>query len=295
MLDMELLQTISVLDGYNSELVLCMAVVLGLCVGSFLNVVIYRLPIMLHKEWTRDCTVFLSSDDSVEQDKDTEKFDLTVPSSHCFSCKKPIKIWQNIPVVSFLLLKGKCGQCHSKISLRYVYVEIIAAVLALVTASIYGATPLAICLMIFCWSLLCLTMIDYDHQLLPDSITLPLLWLGLMVNSQSGLVELSDAFWGAVVGYLSLWSVFWVFKLCFKREGMGYGDFKLLAALGAWLGVSYILPIILISSCVGSVVGISMIIFTDKDRSTPIPFGPYLAFGGIVSLFLGEHVLKIVG
>ena len=218
------------------------SLVLGLLVGSFLNVVIYRMPIILQRDWKQQCCEFLEIDDSLSEDKNHsvkhEVFNLQQPASHCPHCYHKIKPWENVPLISYIALGGKCSNCKAKISLRYPSVEFINGVLSALVAFTFGATWLTLALLIFTWSLLVLTLIDFDHQLLPDDITIPLLWLGLLVNALDlGFgVSLDDAVIGAIAGYLVLWAFYWVFKLTTNKEGMGYGDFKLLAALGAWMG-----------------------------------------------------------
>ena len=261
---------------------------LGLVVGSFLNVVIYRLPIMMESQWRRDCCELLE----VDKDKEDERLTLATPNSHCPQCKAPVKPWQNIPVISYLLLRGKCGNCATPISLRYPVIEAISGLLIVVVGYYFGASWQLVGAMLLTWALITLTMIDFDHQLLPDDITLPLLWLGLAFNVSGTFASLQDAVLGAIFGYLILWSVYWLFKLVTGKEGMGYGDFKLLAALGAWLGWQVLPVIILLSSLVGAVVGITLMIVKRRGREIPIPFGPYLAAAGWISLIWGDKLLQ---
>lgn len=268
--------------------------ILGLLVGSFLNVVIYRLPVMMHTAWRDDCAAFLA-DDEVSTDKpeaDRERFDLIKPDSHCPKCQSPIRAWQNIPVLSYLIQGRKCASCSAPISARYPMVEAATALLTIFVLWQFGNTLQAAFAVLLCWGLITLTMIDVDHQLLPDSITLPLLWLGLIANSFGLFVDLQSALWGAVAGYMSLWSVFWIFKLLTKKDGMGYGDFKLLAALGAWLGWKMLPLIIVLSSLVGAVLGSLMLLRKNQSQGTPIPFGPYLAVAGGIALFWGDAIIK---
>lgn len=264
-------------------------ILLGLIVGSFLNVVIYRLPLMMEKEWQHECKLLLNiENESTEQ----EIFNLSIPHSHCPSCKAAVKAWQNIPLLSYALLGGRCGKCKTRISLRYPIIELSTGIFSGLVAWHFGASIAGLLALLLTWALITLTMIDADTQLLPDQITLPLLWLGLIANSFGLFVSLEEALWGAVFGYLSLWSVYWGFKLLTGKEGMGYGDFKLLAALGAWMGWQALPMIILLSSLVGAVIGIAMIALSDKDKKTTIPFGPYLAIAGWISLIWGGMLLE---
>jgi len=273
-----------------------MCVILGMLVGSFLNVVVYRLPIMMQRDWHQQCCEFLELKDKPEITAEArvnfDTFNLAKPESHCPNCKHQIKSWENIPVLSYLLLGGKCSQCKEKISLRYPLVEFVNGVLSGLVAYSFGATWLTLALMLFTWCLVTLTLIDYDHQLLPDDITIPLLWAGLLVNAVDlGFgVSLSDAVIGAIAGYLSLWTFYWLFKLLTGKEGMGYGDFKLLAAIGAWMGWQSLLPVIILSSLVGAVFGILMILIMGRDRSAPMPFGPFLAGAGFLMLVWGPQL-----
>ncbi|MEE3290276.1 MAG: A24 family peptidase [Pseudomonadota bacterium] len=272
------------------------SLVLGLLVGSFLNVIIYRMPVILQRDWKRQCSEFLEIDNSLSEDKSHslkhEVFNLQQPASHCPHCYHKIKPWENVPLISYIALGGKCSNCEAKISLRYPSVEFINGVLSALVAFTFGATWLTLALLIFTWSLLVLTLIDFDHQLLPDDITIPLLWLGLLVNALDlGFgVSLDDAVIGAIAGYLVLWAFYWVFKLTTNKEGMGHGDFKLLAALGAWMGWQSLLPIIILSSVVGAVSGIIMIIALGRDKSVPMPFGPYLSGAGFIMLIWGPEI-----
>jgi len=256
----------------------------GLVVGSFLNVVIYRLPLMMERRWRQDCCELLE----VAQEKQEGPLNLATPNSHCPSCKAAIKPWQNIPVLSYLLLRGKCANCAEPISARYPILELVTGLMTLALACRFDLSPALFGAALFTWALIALTMIDIDHQLLPDDITLPLLWLGLLFNLDATYVSLSDAVLGAVVGYLSLWSIYHVFKLLTGKEGMGYGDFKLLAALGAWLGWQMLPEVILMSSLVGAICGIALMFAKRRGREVPIPFGPYLAIAGWLALLLGN-------
>lgn len=275
---------------------LTICIVLGLLVGSFLNVIVYRLPIMLRREWREQCCEYLeienTTPDSNESSAKFRVFNLQTPNSHCPHCNQRIKPWENIPLLSYLFLAGKCASCKSKISLRYPAVELLSAVLSGLVAIYFGATWLTLALLFLTWSLIALTLIDIDHQLLPDNIVLPLLWLGLLVHTL-GLgfdVTLRDAVIGAIAGYIGLWAIYWIFKLATGKDGMGYGDFKLLAALGAWMGWQSLLPVIILSSLVGAVFGLSMILLTGRDKSIPIPFGPFLAGAGFIVLIWGPQL-----
>ncbi len=262
---------------------------LGLCIGSFLNVVILRLPKMMAISWRRDCHEYLELKDSQEAQ---ESFNLVFPASHCPKCDHKIKPWENIPVVSYLFLKGKCSSCGVVIPVRYPLVELVTGLLTAFVVWQLGASFTGLMALLFTWLLICLTVIDIDEQLLPDNITLPLMWIGLLLNTQGLFTDLNSAIWGAVAGYLSLWSVYWAFKLLTGKEGMGFGDFKLLAALGAWMGWQSLPLIIILSSVVGAVLGISMILIQGKDKSQPIPFGPYLAIAGWIAFFWGDIIAQ---
>ena len=262
----------------------------SLCVGSFLNVVIYRLPLMMQREWQGECRLLLESELKNNIADTNEPFNLAKPNSTCPKCKTAIKAWQNIPVISWLFLKGKCASCSNPISARYPIVEAITALLSLVVAYKLGATEQALLYIAITWALVALTFIDIDHMLLPDQITLPLVWLALIAAVLGYTVTPTDAIIGAACGYLSLWSVFWLFKLLTGKEGMGYGDFKLLAVFGALLGWQSLLTIILLSSVVGAIIGIALLTIQGKDKATPIPFGPYLAIAGWITMLWGEQL-----
>lgn len=261
---------------------------LGLVVGSFLNVVIYRVPLMMETRWRRDCCELLE----VEQEKPGPPLNLATPNSHCPVCKAAIKPWQNIPVLSYLLLRGKCGNCATTISPRYPVLELVTGLMTLALAWFFDLSPALLGAALLTWALIALTMIDIDHQLLPDDITLPLLWLGLIFNISGTYASLSDAVIGAVAGYLILWGIYWAFKLLTGKEGMGYGDFKLLAALGAWMGWQALPLIILLSSLVGAVCGIALMIIKRRGKEIPIPFGPYLAMAGWIALLWGDDIMS---
>ena len=276
--------------------------VLGLVVGSFLNVVIYRVPEIMKRNWRIECEEFLALDDEnadspvvpqTGSHDGSTAFNLAFPASHCPKCKADIKPWQNIPVLSYLFLKGACSNCREKISPRYPIIELVTGLLTALVAYLLGATGAALLGMVLTWSLIALTMIDVDHQLLPDSITLPLLWLGLLVNVFGVYTDLESAIFGAMAGYLSLWSVYWLFKLITGKEGMGYGDFKLLAALGAWMGWQALPLIIILSSFVGAAIGIIGILVAGRDKNIPIPFGPYLAIAGWIAFLWGDQITSL--
>lgn len=278
------------LDTLNQYhwLLLLVLLTLGLVVGSFLNVVILRLPRMMEARWRRDCCELLEQ----EPEKEDTPLTLSTPNSHCPNCKAPIRPWQNVPVISFLLLRGKCANCSIRIPLRYPAVELITGLLTLALAWHFEPSLGMVGAMLLTWALVALTVIDLDHQLLPDDITLPLLWLGLLFNLGSTYVGIEDAVIGAIAGYLSLWSVYWAFKLLTGKEGMGYGDFKLLAALGAWLGWQALPMVILLSSLVGAVVGIALMLLKSRGREVPIPFGPYLAAAGWIAFLWGDSIMS---
>ena len=283
----------------NSTVLIVLSIVLGLLVGSFLNVVIYRVPVMLQRDWRQQCCEFLELDEKkFSKDDPTAKhkiFNLVKPDSHCPQCNAPVRAWQNIPILSYVLLRGKCAGCQKPISMRYPIIELVTGLLSGVVAWQFGATWLALAFLVLTWSLISLTMIDFDHQLLPDNITLPLLWLGLLVNAllPGTTVSAADAVLGAIIGYMSLWSLYWVFKMLTGKEGMGYGDFKLLAALGAWMGWQSLLLIVILSSLVGAIVGIALLLLRGRDRNIPIPFGPYLAGAGFIAMLWGDALNRL--
>lgn len=276
------------------------AVVVGLLVGSFLNVVIYRLPRMMQRDWNEQAATLLEDAalaDCAEKLRNANdvpaKFNLVVPRSACPKCGHQIHALQNVPVISYLVLRGKCANCRTPISARYPVIEASSGIIAGYIAWHFGFGIAAVTALVFAWSLIALTMIDFDTQLLPDSITLPLLWLGLLLNVSGTFNSLPSAVIGAAAGYLSLWSVYWIFKLVTGKEGMGFGDFKLLAAIGAWLGWQLLPLVILLSSMVGAVVGISLIVFLRRGRHVPIPFGPYLAAAGVIAMLWGNELNNI--
>lgn len=265
---------------------------LGLTVGSFLNVVILRLPQIMQREWTRDCCELLEIE--AKPGDNNAPLSLSFPGSHCPHCKAPIRPWQNIPVISYLMLRGRCANCQTGISWRYPLVELVCAIATITVGVIVGWGWPLLAYLLLTWSLIALTGIDIDTQLLPDDITLPLLWGGLLFNLFIGPVAIADAVLGAAAGYLLLWSVYWLFKLATGKEGMGFGDFKLLAALGAWLGWQSIPLIILLSSAVGAVLGILILSLRGQGRSQPLPFGPYLAAAGWIALLWGDRVSALL-
>jgi leader peptidase (prepilin peptidase)/N-methyltransferase len=257
----------------------------GLMVGSFLNVVIHRLPKMMEADWAAQCAELRG-----EPSPQAPRYNLWLPRSACPSCGHGITALENIPALSWLWLRGRCSACGAAISSRYPLVELFTALLSAAAAWKWGLSPQTLGALLLLWTLVALAFIDLDTTLLPDSLTLPLLWLGLLFNLGGHFTTLSSAVVGAIAGYLVLWSVYWLFKLATGKEGMGFGDFKLLAALGAWLGWEMLPVIVLLSSAVGAVVGIAMIVFVKHDRRIPIPFGPYLAGGGAVALFFGADL-----
>lgn len=262
---------------------LCLA--FGLCVGSFLNVVIYRLPKIMSRDWEIQCAE-LRGEEPPKQDA----FNLAWPRSSCPACAHPIPALQNIPIASYLALGGKCAACGARISPRYPLVEALGGLAGAGAAWHFGFGIAAFAAMLFLWCMIALSFIDFDTQLLPDSITLPLLWAGLLLNLGGTFVDLGSAVIGAAAGYVSLWSVYWGFRMATGKEGMGFGDFKLLAAVGAWLGWQMLPLVVLASSFVGAVVGISLILLAKHGRNVPIPFGPYLAVAGVIALFWGQRL-----
>jgi leader peptidase (prepilin peptidase)/N-methyltransferase len=272
--------------------------VLGLVVGSFLNVVIHRLPLMLQRQWREECAA-LASDAGSMASSAAEPFNLMVPRSACPACRTAITAWQNIPIMGFLLLHGRCAACGVRISARYPLVEALTALMSAAVAWKFGFGLAAFSGMLLTWFLIALAFIDIDHQLLPDDLTLPLLWLGLFLSlwgahepGASLPVDLRASVMGAIGGYASLWSVYHLFRITTGKEGMGYGDFKLLAALGAWLGWQMLLPIVLAAAAVGALAGILMLSIQGRDRATPVAFGPYLAASGWVMLMLGREIVQ---
>jgi len=300
-----------------SGLAIAGGILLGLLVGSFLNVVIYRLPIMMERDWQQQARQMLAGKTAQDIDNDGDindsndgpdadtasadtaesDFNLFTPRSRCPGCLTQIKAWQNIPLISWLLLGGKCATCKSPISKRYPVIELVTGLLSGLMIWHFGASLMGLVALLFLWCLIALTVIDFDHQLLPDNITYPLLWAGLILSAVAPaydlpMPDLISSVFGAAAGYLSLWSIYWIFKLATGKEGMGYGDFKLLAALGAWTGYQLLPVIILLSAAVGAVTGIAMIVIMGRDRQVPIPFGPYLAGAGLITLLWGEQLVN---
>lgn len=264
------------------------ALILGLLIGSFLNVVIHRLPRMMEHEWQMQCAALRGETLDTPQ-----RYNLVSPRSSCPACGHVITPLQNIPVLSWMILRGRCAACKTRISVRYPLVEILTGVLSACIAWHFGFGASALAGWCFLWSLIALAFIDLDTQLLPDSITLPLLWAGLLFNLFGTFTDLPSAVIGAMAGYLILWTVYWLFKLLTGREGMGFGDFKLLAAIGAWLGWKLLPAVVLLSAGVGAVIGIALILFARHGRGTPIPFGPYLALGGFAALLWGDALTRL--
>ena len=291
----------SILAVYPPEVLILFAGVLGLLVGSFLNVVIYRLPMMMERDFRVEATRILNGEAAARKEAEAQgRFNLMVPRSRCPKCKTKITALQNIPIISWLVLRGKCANCKTSVSARYPVIEAVTGMLTALIIFKLGANWAGIGGMLLLWSLVALTMIDYDTQLLPDQITLPLVWAGIVfsVIPHSGVfpaTDLQSSVFGAIAGYLTLWSIYWGFKLVTGKEGMGYGDFKLLAALGAWLGWQLLPVIILLSAVVGAVTGIAMILFAGHKRETPIPFGPYLAGAGILAMLWGAELNALLG
>ena len=293
----------SLIDLLQTNAVVFYGVVafISLMVGSFLNVVIHRVPLMMERGW-RDGVVEYLTDQQSDKDKDKalalefrtelppEPFNIAVPRSRCPQCGDEITAWQNIPVISYLLLRGKCSGCKTSISLRYPIIEFVTMALSLVVAWKLGPTPAAILGIVVTWFLVAMSMIDFDHQLLPDSMTLPLMWIGLLAALVPVFADIRSAVLGAALGYMVLWSIYQLFKLITGKEGMGFGDFKLLAALGALLGWQALPVIILLSSLVGAIVGLTIIAITRRDKNIPIPFGPYLAAAGWLAMLWGDDL-----
>jgi len=266
------------------------AVWVSLAVGSFLNVVIFRLPVILDRQWHEQAREILQQP---QPDPPAEAFNLMVPRSRCQSCGHSINAWHNIPIFSWLFLKGRCGSCRARISIRYPSIELLTALCSLAVITQFGYTWFGLAALIYSWALIALTFIDYDTQLLPDQITLPLLWLGLLCNFFGGLTDLGSAVFGGALGYLFLWGTYWAFKLITGKEGMGYGDFKLFAAIGAWLGWQLLPATILIASAVGLLYALATTVSGKRESAQPIPFGPFLAVAGWVSLVARDNVLAL--
>lgn len=276
---------ISDLLQQNSTIFIGISIIFGLMVGSFLNVVIHRLPKMMEREWHNNCLELQG-----QEIQETSKYTLAKPRSACPSCGHMISALENIPVISYVFLKGKCRGCTAPISMRYPLIETLTGLLIGLVSWKFGYSSTTLFAWIFVFALITLTFIDFDTQLLPDDVTLPLLWLGLLFNLNTGFTDLKSALLGAIAGYLILWSIYWLFKIVTGKEGMGYGDFKLLAAIGAWFGWQLLPAVILLSSVLGAVIGIALIVFAKRGRETPMPFGPFLAIGGIAALFFGQRL-----
>lgn len=272
----------------NTSVFYLISLFFGLFIGSFLNVVIYRLPIILKEQWLRDRQVL---QDTKQRPKPT--YNLALPGSRCPHCKQTIGPRDNIPIMSFLLLRGKCRSCDKNIPLRYPLIELLTGLLFLFASYQLGASILTLYAWIFIALLIALTFIDIDTYLLPDQLTLTLLWLGLIINIKGAFVDLESAVTGAVLGYLFLWAIFWGFKALTGKEGMGHGDFKLLSALGAWMGWQSLLTVVIVSSLIGSIIGIFLILLKINQKSSAIPFGPFLSFAGIVVFFYGKHIYQL--
>jgi leader peptidase (prepilin peptidase)/N-methyltransferase len=284
---MDLLQTLE----STPALFYTTVVLLGLAIGSFLNVVIHRLPIILRRNWSRQCRELQEPD--AESASGDQPFNLMSPASHCPACGHQIRVLENIPLLSYIILRGRCASCHRPISPRYPVIEFTTALLSLITVMHFGDTARSVAALGFTWTIIPLCMIDYDTQLLPDALTLPLLWAGLVLSLGGIFVGSHASIIGALSGYLSLWLVYHIFKLVTGKEGMGYGDFKLLAAIGAWVGWQALPVVILFSSVVGATTGILLIAFKGRTRSQPIPFGPFLASAGWITLLWGQDILNL--
>ncbi|MBF8451051.1 prepilin peptidase [Aeromonas dhakensis] len=278
-------------DVFHSQpwLYFSLVFLFSLMIGSFLNVVIHRLPIMLEREWQAEYLSYFNPETQLQQE---ERYNLMVPRSACPHCGHAITAMENIPLLSWLWLKGRCRECQAPISARYPLVELLTALLSLVVAATFPPGWGLLAALLLTWVLVALTFIDLDKMLLPDQLTLPLLWGGLLFNLAGGFVPLADAVIGAMAGYLVLWSLYWAFKLLTGKEGMGYGDFKLLAALGAWLGWQALPIVLLLSSLVGAIIGISLILLRNHHQGKPIPFGPYLAIAGWIALLWGDTITR---
>jgi leader peptidase (prepilin peptidase)/N-methyltransferase len=272
----------------NPAYLISSVAILGLIVGSFLNVVIHRLPRMLHNEWRQQCLELLEQPADVP---DTKRYHLALPASHCPHCGAAIRPWDNIPVISYLLLRGRCRSCGQPISARYPLVELLSGGVAAILAWQLGFGWPLLATLVFSWSLIALCFIDLEQQLLPDQITLPLLWLGLLVNLRHGLTDLGSAVIGAATGYLSLWLIYHGYRLLTRKEGFGYGDFKLLAVMGAWLGWQQLPLVILLASVSGALIGIALVLVRRHQMDRPLPFGPYIAVAGWIGLLWGNDIL----
>lgn len=289
-----------ILMAESSAFFITIVTLLSLLVGSFLNVVIYRVPVMMEREWDCECREFLADElkptkeakKEAKQDATKETFNLVKPDSHCPKCHAAVKPWQNIPIFSYLFLKGKCGSCQTPISIRYPAIEALTALASAVVAVKFGYSLQTLVLVPLTWVFICLIFIDIDKMLLPDQLTQPLLWFVLLASVWGVFLTPKYTIIGAAAGYLSLWSVYWLFKIVTGKEGMGYGDFKLMAIVGAVVGAVKLPMVVLLSSLVGAVIGISMMVFGDKTRNTQIPFGPYIAIAGWLTMLWGDAMLN---
>jgi leader peptidase (prepilin peptidase)/N-methyltransferase len=278
---------LGLLLNLNPVVLALMAGMLGLIIGSFLNVVIYRLPVMLEQQWRVQCRELATEDGPSDSE---EPLNLLVPRSRCPECKHAIGAMENIPVVSYLLQRGRCKHCGTPIPMRYPAVELATALLSAIVTWYYGPTLQAVAALLLTWALVALSVIDYREQLLPDSITLPFLWFGIALSLLTVFTDLKSSVLGAMAGYLALWSVYHLFRILTGKEGMGFGDFKLLAMLGAWLGWQYLPAIVIVSSMVGAIIGLLLITLRGRDRNVPIPFGPFLALAGWITLLWGDQI-----
>jgi len=282
------LNEISTILQQNNTLFIALSTLIGLMVGSFLNVVIHRLPKMMEQEWHNNCLELQG-----KEIPPATKYNLCHPRSACPHCGHHISALENIPIISYLALKGRCKGCKTPISMRYPMIEALTGTLIGAISWKFGYSSITLMAWIFALALIALTFIDFDTQLLPDDITLPLLWLGILFNLNTGFTDLKSAVIGAMAGYLVLWSVYWLFKLIRGKEGMGYGDFKLLAAIGAWFGWQLLPAVVLLSSTLGAIIGIALIVVTKRGKEVPMPFGPFLAIGGIAALFFGQSLATL--
>ena len=294
------MQIIEILEAdllsHGIGLVSVFAIIIGLIFGSFLNVVIHRLHKMLIRDWSLDCINFLGEQDENFTYKKTTAitpYNLALPASSCPNCHHKITVFENIPVLSYIFLKGRCSECKTGISIRYPLIELLSGVLTLIVVLHFGLTLQALFALLLTWNLIALSGIDFDHQYLPDSLTLPFIWLGLFLNSFNLYTDINSAVIGAIAGYLSLWSIYHLFKLITKKEGMGFGDFKLLAVFGAWFGWQSLAAIIMLSSIAGAIIGIALILFKNQSLGKKIPFGPYLAIAGWIFMLWGEKINSI--
>ena len=283
--------TIFELFQNNPALLYSAVFLLSLCIGSFMNVVIHRLPLMMKREWRSQSIEYLEIADQYP-DEDTAVFSLSKPESHCPNCKHKIRWYENLPLVSYLALRGKCSACKQSISIRYPLVELITAVISVVVAMHFGWSAQLLPALILTWGIIAMVGIDFDHQLLPDSLTLPLLWLGLLVNTQSLFVDPVTAIIGATCGYLALWSIYWVFKILTGKEGMGFGDFKMLSMVGAWLGWQVLPMTLLLSAGVGLAIMLPQMLFLGRDRTKAFAFGPFIGIAGWIMLIWGDKLLS---